>query len=138
MRQSLIKNMKNIDAQAVESYTRPGIPDVDSVYGHIELKWLKSWPKREETLVALDHYTKVQRIWHKRRIRKNGVVYVLLQVGREWLLFDGQRAANYLGILCQEDLIKASVKYWNNGVNWAEFENYLKDTFIQKYSNSLN
>ena len=54
--------------------------------------------------MRLDHYTPEQRIWHARRSRKGGRIHVLLQVGPEFLLFEGLVASEVLGYVSEVEL----------------------------------
>ncbi len=76
--------------------------------GWIELKWLRAWPKRESTRLEIRHYTKQQRLWHKKRWHVGGTVWLLLQVGKDWLLFDGDTAATVVGRATRDELFKAA------------------------------
>jgi len=117
MRKHLIKVLRKLDAKSIESPMQPGIPDMNYVGGWIELKWLKEWPKRPETMVAMDHFTREQRVWLRRRARAGGVVWVMLQVGREWMLFQGDHAARYLGVVPYEGLKKLATLYFSDGLD---------------------
>jgi hypothetical protein len=78
-----------------EDALNSGIPDLSysgGVNGWIELKWLEAWPKREATIVKIDHYTKEQRYFLLSRGRAGGRCWLLLRVGREHLLFDHEGA----------------------------------------------
>lgn len=79
-----------------EDALNAGIPDLSysggGVNGWIELKWLPAWPKRADTIVKIDHYTKEQKHFLLSRGRAGGRCWLLLRVGREHLLFDHERA----------------------------------------------
>jgi hypothetical protein len=116
MRTKLVNALKPLDAMAVENPCLPGTPDVNYIEGWIELKWLPKWPKRDVTKVRIPHYTKQQRVWHFKRRRAGGQSWLLLQVRREWLLFDGAVAALVLGHATKKELISAAEAYWNAGL----------------------
>lgn len=99
MRQNVVKALRKakLDARPVENPVDPGFPDVEYIGGTLELKAVDAWPKRADTPLRLDHYTLEQRIWHERRHHRGGRIHVLLQVGREFLLFRGADAARHLG-----------------------------------------
>ena len=91
-----------LDAVSVENSAFPGTPDVNydgggDRHGWIELKQLSDWPDREETDVRIDCFTPQQRVWILRRWLAGGKVFLLLQVGKDWLLFNGDDAALRLG-----------------------------------------
>lgn len=64
-------------------------------------------------------------MWLRRRIHRGGRAWLLLQVRREWLLFDGEVAAQVIGTVNREGLIEAASHYWPNGLNSSELETVL-------------
>jgi len=121
MRKNLVQRLKKLDACAVENPAGPGTPDVNFIGGFIELKWLRAWPKREGTVVTLDHpLLQSQKVWIKRRIRRGGAVWVLLQCGREWLLFWGDVAVQYLGTETRAELYYHARAVWRKGLDVGE------------------
>lgn len=118
--------LKNLDAVAVENPAAIGTPDINYIGGWIECKWLRQWPKREDTPVILPHpYTKQQQIWGKRRMRRGGICLVMLQCRQEWLLFDACTASEFLGTLPRRMLYEAS--FFRSVGLTAEIEMVLKD-----------
>ncbi len=127
MRRVVIKLLKelNADPMAVENPACPGTPDVNFIVNHhnsylehwIELKKITLWPKRAETIVQVPHFVPQQRIWLKQRALCGGNVWVLLQVGKEWILFHGYDAANHLGKVSRAELYKVSTAYWPRAPN---------------------
>ena len=85
-----------------EDALNSGIPDLSysggGVHGWLELKWLEAWPKRDATIVKIDHYTKEQKHFLLSRGRAGGRCWLLLRVGREHLLFDHERAQDIPGL----------------------------------------
>ena len=100
----LILRQEGLDARPVENPIDPGFPDIEYIGGVLELKACPSWPARASTALRLDHYTQEQRIWHSRRWRKGGRVFVLVQIGSEFLLFNGLVASEVLGLVPQAEL----------------------------------
>jgi hypothetical protein len=93
----------------------------------MECKWLRSWPKREETPVVLDHpYTPEQKAWARRRWARGQPVWVILQCGREWLLFDAIVAAEHLGTADREYLSTLAYRHWKEGLDTGELETILR------------
>ena len=125
-RSTVIKALKTLDAMAVENRVKPGTPDVEFIGGWIELKYLRAWPKNTDIVVRIRHFTPQQRIWLKRRDRMGGQCWLLLQVGRQWLLFNGQTAAVFVGKVNRESLYKLALKVWRNGLNRKEFLTWLQ------------
>ncbi len=93
MRKNVCEWLKDFDAFAVENPANPGTPDVSYVEGWIELKQLDEWPVREDTPVKIVHYTPQQKIRARKRWKRGGNVFWLLQVKNDWLLLDGDVAA---------------------------------------------
>jgi hypothetical protein len=119
VRRKIVSMLKELDAQAVENPIRPGTPDVNYVEGWLELKWLERWPVRGG-VVNIKHFTPQQRIWLKRRWNKGGRVYLLLNVGRDWLLFNGLVASSVIGNMNKEELIAVCDKHWHTRINKDE------------------
>lgn len=126
MRRKVVKALKSLDAIAVENPVYPGTPDVNHIHGWIELKWLRSWPKRKDTIVKIEHYTLEQKLWIRRRHKNGGQVTLLLQCGNTWLLFDAIMAQQ-VGSLTREELESLATVKWNNGL----VERELIDWIIQ-------
>lgn len=121
LRRKIVSILKPLDAVSVENPAYPGTPDVNFIEGWVELKWLRSWPKREKTIVTIEHFTQQQRVWLLRRWKKGGNVYLLLQVRREWLLFTGETAAKIIGKKDRLGLIEAAKNYWSGQLPENEF-----------------
>lgn len=126
MRKNLCNQLKKLDAQAMENRAGPGTPDVSYIGGWIECKWLRAWPKRPTTPVTLDHpLLKSQKVWIKRHVRRGGTVFVLLQCGREWLLFDGMTAREFLGTSTRDELYKHAIRVWKTGLHAEDLMSFL-------------
>lgn len=104
MRQAVVRALKSLHAVSIENPCRPGTPDISYADGLLELKWARSWPKRPETPLTLDHYTPQQRLFHIKRRRAGGKMFVVLQVARDWFLLDGLAAAERLGYASRAEL----------------------------------
>ncbi len=115
MRSRVLQWLRPLNAIPVENPAQPGTPDVNYVEGWIELKKLGKWPKAGEAVVRVEHFTPQQRNWHLLRKRRGGRTHVLLQVGDEWLLFDGADAAASLGRVSRAELERLALKHWKNG-----------------------
>jgi len=127
MRGKVVKALRELDAFAVENPCLPGTPDVNYIGGWLELKWLRSWPKKEETIVKIPHYSPQQKMFHRTRRMKGGAMYVLLQCKREWFVIDGIVAAEHLGE-CSRNFIKImSVRWTPKGFNDLNLLDFLKE-----------
>lgn len=105
---------------AVENRVGLGTPDVNCTAGWVELKWLRCWPVRKDTIVRIDHFTVQQRIWLRRRWQANRGAWLLLQCRREWLLFTGEEAAEHVGKVDREGLYKWASIRWTQGLKRGE------------------
>lgn len=86
---NVVKWLKGMDPIPVDNPRRAGTPDINFIEGWLELKYLPKWPKRAATKVKIKSWTKKQMIWHNRRTSLGGRSFILLQVGNEYILFDG-------------------------------------------------
>ncbi len=121
MRKNLCRKLEKLDAVSVENPAGPGTPDVNYIGGWIECKWLRAWPKRVGTVVKLDHPLLIsQKVWIKRRIRRGGRAWVMLQRGREWLLFGGLGACDFLGSSTRAELYSHAFAHWEQGLDADE------------------
>ncbi len=111
----------------MENSAYPGTPDVNCTEGWIELKKILSWPVKKG-IVQLPHFTPQQRVWLQRRWVRGGGAWLLLQVGRSWLLFDGLTAGKLVGHLNQEQLIKRALRVWGKGLKDDELIEALNST----------
>jgi len=119
MRPKVIKTLKWLHAKPVENSVGPGTPDVNCIPGWIELKWLRAWPKRHDTVVALPHYTKGQKMWLRKRWQCGGGAWLLLQCRKEWLLWEAPEAQE-VGTLTYEQLLDTCTAYWQFGLKGKE------------------
>lgn len=117
--------LKGLDPVRIESPITPGIPDVNTRLGWIELKYAERWPARNGPL-RIDHFTSEQRAFLVRRRRAGGNAKLLLKVGEsEWLLFDGTVAAVYLGREPRERLYEIVLARWTRKPKLEELQECL-------------
>ena len=106
LRREIVKILKPLHGIPVENIVKTGTPDVEYCGGWIEVKRTKEWPVRSSTVVRLDHdLTPEQRIWIKRRAAVGGTVWVLIQIDKAYLLFDGRDAVELIGTANKQELI---------------------------------
>ena len=115
-RKRIIKALRPLHGIPVENPVRPGTPDVNYIEGWIELKWMRRWPTRDYTMVRLPHFTMQQRRFLRDRYEKGGNAWLLLQVGKEWLLFTGRDACDYVGQVSRKGLYKTARVRWTKGL----------------------
>lgn len=114
----------------IENAVAMGTPDVNCSLGWIELKQVeeKDIPKRETTLLRLDHYTPEQRIFQLKRARAGGPCWLLLLLDHEWLLFSSKVAAERLGKMTVADTREAATRRWATAPTKEEFQKALRET----------
>lgn len=113
MRKKVVQLLKPLHAVSIENgATHPGTPDISYAEGWLELKALDRWPVRPDTPLRVPHFTPQQRIFLIRRCKAGGRAYVLLTVGRDWLLFNGAAAAHALGKSPKSVLYNLAIKTW--------------------------
>lgn len=117
--------MAGLDPVRIENMVTVGVPDVNYTRGWIELKAIRGWPKRETTIVKLDHFMPQQRGWLVRRRQAGGRAFVLLSVGDEWILFDGAVAAIYLGRVTKAELFGHCLQHWTCPPDVVEFQKWI-------------
>lgn len=112
-----------LDPQPVENRAEPGAPDVEYLDGWIEIKLLRSWPKRPETVVRFSAkaFRPAQRIWLRRRVRAGGRAHLLLAGPSEWLLFRGDVAADEIGFRTRRELFIRAIGCWAQPPTAAAF-----------------
>lgn len=126
MRQTVIRALKPLDAVSIENGVGAGTPDVNFIHGWIELKSIPRWPSRQRTIVPIPHFHRGQRMWLAQRWNAGGGAWLLLKVGREWLLFNAPEAVKWIGNGTQNDLI-GSCCWWNhNGLCEDTFLEYMR------------
>jgi len=129
---TLNKNMnQNWEVQRVENLIGPGTPDLyytlgKNSTGWLELKYLDDWPKKRPTPVKIEHYTPQQRNWFRRHGSKGANVFLLLQVNKEYLLFDWETAVKHVGNYPAFELKVAAIGYWKNKINYSELINTIR------------
>lgn len=134
LRRRVIKALAPLDAVAVENIACPGFPDIEFVGGTMELKVIPGWPARAQTPVRVPKFRPVQRNWLRRRWRAGGLTLLLLRIGRdEYLLFDGDVAADRLGKVPRRELETEACVVWpprtfKDGLLLLRYIEYLKRT----------
>lgn len=115
------------EAQRHEDSLTSGIPDLSysmNVNGWIELKYLRSKPAKDDTILKIEHYTPEQRNWLIRHGSKSGLCWLLLQVESVYMIFDWTKA-NKVGKLNYEQHIRLSNKTWIGRIAWSELREVL-------------
>lgn len=90
-RSTLVKRLRVLDAQPVEVKGRSGVPDVEHIYGWIELKFKPRWPARlkADTVIKWPHkLEKAQKVWLRRRVMRGGAAVLCGKIDRDWFFWD--------------------------------------------------
>lgn len=74
------------DVSFVQERRRHG--RTETQHGWMELKYRGMAPIRAGTICKIDHYTDDQRIWLRDKGNAGGMTFLMLQLGRCFLLFD--------------------------------------------------
>lgn len=139
MSRNVCDAIRRLDPQRVENRTvGPGTPDVNYLLGWIENKWLRMWPQNADThAVKLDHdLEREQRVWLRQRWRMGGDCWVLLQVGRDWLLFTGEKGAEFVGRATRPVLYANAERTWCP-LNKTELVSFLSRLRNPNYSSLI-
>lgn len=91
----------------------------------MECKWLRSWPKNAETIVAIPHFTLGQRRWLRDRYNAGGAAWLILQVQQEWMIFSGRDAHDYVGKVTRNGLYRCARMRWTRGLKGQELKECL-------------
>lgn len=125
------KNMsKYWVADRVENPIMSGTPDVYYTMkspfsmGWIELKHAHTWPKRETTILRLDHYTAQQKAFIRRHGSAGANVKLFLQVKTDYLLFDWESAL-HVGSMTKRELLEICLKSWSRSVDYNALRYFL-------------
>ena len=87
----LIHQLRHIDARSIEDAFSSGIPDINTAYGWIELKFIRAYPKRDSTPIKIHHFTANQKLFLFRRWSVlQGGAFLLVRIEKDWFLFAGK------------------------------------------------
>lgn len=112
MRATVVGLLREWHAFSVENPVHPGTPDVNCTLGWIELKWIRSWPKNPDDKVLIPHFSPQQRIWLLKRWNAGGSAWLLLNCKREWLIFNGRTAFEFVGKTTYQGLVEVCHQHW--------------------------
>lgn len=79
-----IADVSFVSRDAIATYDRGQMP----MHGWMELKFRGMAPVRTTTVCKIPHYTEDQRNWLRDKGNAGGMTFLLLQLGRSFLLFD--------------------------------------------------
>lgn len=127
MRKIVVQVLSGLDAISVENPVRPGTPDVNFIEGWVELKVLEKWPARASTKIKVACFTPQQRVWLERRHRRQGAVFFLILIAKDWLLFDGYTAGRFIGQYNKNEMIENAILYCEGSLDKAKLYRILKN-----------
>ena len=137
MRGRVVRGLRILHAIAIENPAGHGTPDVNCSLGWLELKWARRWPRIPGTIFRVKHFNQNQRLWLKKRWDNCRGAWLLLQVGQEYLLFDGDVAGQVVGKVSRRPLIAAATHHWKKGMNYEELRECLKPSHLREASSTL-
>jgi len=86
--------------------------------------------------VQLPHFTRGQRRWLRNRYDRGGNAWLLLQCRREWLLFTGRDAHDYVGNLTRGGLYRVARVRWTSGLRAEELRECLTRNWEKDWDGS--
>lgn len=113
------------EPERVENCVATGTPDLyytlkkSGKMGWIELKYIPEIPKRETTIVNIEHYTPQQRNWIMRHGSIGATVFLFLQIEKTYILFNW-RQAQMVGYLTYNQMLDQSINYWRPMIDRRE------------------
>lgn len=96
------------------------------LFGVIELKVLKAWPKRKTTIVRVPKWTTVQRAWCHLFGKVAQHVFLLLKVEKDILLYHWP-AALEVGTLTKDEMLARTPWRWVGRPDYAQLAQILTD-----------
>jgi len=122
------KHMKGRwEADRIENSAALGTPDVYytlrepymNVMGWLELKYVHEWPVRACTPMKIPHFTPQQRLFIQRHFPYGCNVKLLLQVARDYILLEGDKAL-LIDTLTKQGLFDAGY-HWQGKIDYDTF-----------------
>lgn len=114
-------------AQRHEDKYSVGIPDVSyaiKYHGWIELKYLKSEPVLNSSIMRIKHFTPQQRNWLKTFGEKAGRCFILLQINHRYIIFSWE-VCDLIGFVTYPEHQDIAIKIWDRSINWDELTDIL-------------
>lgn len=109
--------------QRHEDRLAKGIPDVSyALQGHcgwVELKFVPRWPRNRSDALRIPHLTIEQRLWLSKRGEHSDLVWVLLQVEKEYLLIN-HRHIDLVGHVNRESLVNIAALHCVGSLDFEE------------------
>lgn len=106
----------------IEDSAGVGTPDVNlccrGVEAWVELKHRDEYPAREGTPITLPHFTQQQKDWLRARGEAGGGAWLVVQVERDYYLFDW-RGAQKIEQYPRALWVATAWKYWPGRCDWC-------------------
>lgn len=122
-----LKGTPGLHMERIENVVGVGTPDVNICHegkeAWVELKLIRSFPKRSTTPVRIPHFKEEQLYWIQERAKAGGRAWLFVQVqGEGYFLFGPETAAQiFRGELTQEEWWMEAYKTWSGRCLWAEW-----------------
>ena len=135
MRVQMGKGKHWLEATRHEEKLQSGVADVsfvgnDGWHGWMELKQLDAWPKRESTIVRVEHFTVDQKHFLQSKGLAGGNVWLFMKVERDWLLFYWNRIES-IGQVNKAELIRIATFVWLGRMDWEELGAVLSGNMVK-------
>jgi len=122
------KDFSFMKTQRHEDNISKGIPDVSfainnngqKINGWMELKHIKSFPKKRDSIIAIDHYTDDQRKWLLENYETGGATFLFIKIDREYYLFTGSAMVS-VGYRTKDWWLTHCIGCWVGSVDWKQF-----------------
>lgn len=134
LRKNTIKGLSDFGyVIAVENPVQCGTPDIYGIIkGNafwIEAKHRHKWPVKPASAVTFDHYTIDQQKFAARQLHNGGLMFLLVQVERDILLFDDSRQV-LLGRKNKQWLFDNCLISWRGHIKFDIFRNIVTNNCI--------
>lgn len=132
-RKSVVRLLRPLHAVSIENGVGVGTPDVNCALGWVELK-CADVPADPDARVGVPHFTREQRAWLRKRASVGGSCWVLLKVGKWWLVLGATVACELLDKVPLGRLIDECEDGWPRTPRSEELIECLRSTCLEPKS----
>lgn len=129
-RSTLVKKLRPLDAQPMEVKGREGVPDVEHIYGWIEIKYKPRWPTRmkADTVIKFPHkLMPSQKLWLRRRARRGGAAVLCAKVDRDWFFWSASTFdLDLFDNMTRSQMIASADRYYSKTLREKDLIPWLK------------
>lgn len=121
------KNVRGKVVRIESPLTGSGIPDTIWLLKDtgrvvwVELKYLDSWPVRDKTRINFGLKTE-QALFLYNWCRAGGCSYILVQIGKDYLLFNGRDALDIVKKVTRKGAFSVCLCCWRGAMGWLQLE----------------